>query len=285
MTPLIVFMIIAVVLTYVLIRMNRPARCRLAAAGEGEGFADVDLQSCPAGTTQYHDKNDDSKCCEGQVVGRECRGATVCRLSPTADPDAPPYCADYVASTSFNLKGSQIQNPDTGLCLSHLKNDRGNYVLGKTCDGSETWTKNAVGQIVHDKSGLCLQRTDEVFGHFYTLEKCTPIPEQTFKYDIKVNTLQSSAKDSQQLFIQKLKFNDDFLVMEKASYVDWKNYFIKKNKLNPKDVKDEELKNTYKMFYSDMNMPSRSTFLSLQPSMTDIASKIHGMFGSGAGKK
>lgn len=279
-------MIIAVVLTYLLIRFSAPARCRLAAAEAFADVKDVDLQSCPAGSNQYYDKNDDSKCCDGQVVGRECRGTTLCRLSPTADPNAPPYCADYIASMSFNLKGSQIQNPDTGLCLSHLKTDSGDFVLGKKCDSSETWTKNALGQIVHDKSGLCLQRTDEVFGRFYSLGKCTPIPEQTFKYDFKTNTLQSMAKDAQQLFIQKILFGEAiYAPIEKASYDEWKNYFTKKNKLNSNDVKDEELKNTYKIFYSDMNMPSRFTFLSLQPSMTDIASKIHGMFGSLGGKK
>ncbi len=281
MGPLIIFMAIAIALTYILIRFSSPRHCRLQESGVREGFAGTpDVNTCPPGTSQYFDKNDESRCCDGQVVGRSCVGASVCRLSPSADPEAPPYCADYVAAASFNLKNSQIQNPDTGLCLAYEKNNGRDGILAKKCDGTETWTKNAVGQIVHDKTGLCLNRVDDFFGHFYNVTKCSPTAEQTFTYDYKKNTLQSNAKGAQPLFIQKVTFGEPvFVPMEKISYGEWKSYVIQKNNMNPKDVNDKDLQEFYKMFFSDMTMPARSTFLTLQPSMTDFSSKLQGMFG------
>ncbi len=279
MTPLIIFMIIAVVLTYVLVRFSAPARCRLAAA---EAFADVkdlDLQSCPAGTTQYHDKNDDSKCCDGQVVGRECRGATVCRLSPTADPDAPPYCSDYVASMSFNLKGSQIQNPDTGLCLGTIgENNAG--VGGKKCDGTQLWTKNALGQIVHKETGKCLARkvVKGIF-YFYGLDTCSPIPEQRFNYDYKTNKLKCSVNGANEIYLQLEQWKKkEHILMEKMTKQELLESAKKNNIVLSK--MDEEL--IYPLFYSDAEKPARSTFLSVQPSTVDLINSVKNIFGGGA---
>ena len=280
MTPLIIFMIIAVVLTYVLVRFSRPARCRLQEAGEGfADVKDVDLQSCPAGSNQYYDKNDDSKCCDGQVVGRECRGETLCRLSPTADPDAPPYCADYMAAASFNLKGSQIQNPDTGLCLAKDTSRKtiGNLVVGVKCDGSHLWTKNALGQIIEESSGLCLTRMDQGIGYVYNLQKCSPIPEQTFTYDAKKNILQSSAKGSTPMYLQDFSTNPRVnLLLEKMSYDEYKKFLEKKNY----KISENTMEQYYKVYHSDENKPARMTFLSLQPGDNEFVSNIHAMFGS-----
>jgi len=274
MTPLIVFMIIAIVLTYVLVRFSAPARCRLAAAEAFADVKDVDLQSCPAGTTQYHDKNDDSKCCDGQVIGRECRGATVCRLSPTADPDAPPYCSDYIASKSFDLNNSQIQNPDTGLCLA--KHKLWGVVSGEKCDGSKVWKKNALGQIVYGPTGECLTRKNEIVGPVYILGACSPVPEQTFTYDYKKNTLKSNAKDAKEVYIQDLYFDKEIkILLEKMTKEEFKKFLEGKNY----KLSDNDFNLIYKFFYSDVQKPGRDTLLSLQPNVAEFVAKVGELFG------
>jgi hypothetical protein len=300
MGPLIIFMAIAIVLTYVLIRFSMPKHCRLQAAAEGfasqsdaypettrsvgegfaEGFADMRINACPAGTNQYFAKNDESRCCDGQVVGRSCVGASVCRLSPSADPKAPPYCSDYMAAASFNVKNSQIQNPDTGLCLARDTTGKtiGNLVVGVKCDGSQLWTKNALGQIVDNKTGMCLARGDQGIGYIYTLQKCSPTPEQTFTYDMKTNVLRSAAKGATPMYLQDFSSNPRVnLLMDKMTADEYKNFLKAKNY----KISDSTMKQYYKVYHSDVGKAGRGTFLSVQPGDNEFISSIDAMFRRG----
>ena len=275
MIPLVIFMAIAVVLTYILIRFIPMSRsCRF----EKEGFAGlVSVNTCPVGTNQYFTKNNESRCCNGQIVDRECRGTTVCRLSPSADRSAPPYCADYLAAASFNLKKSQIQNPDTGLCLAKDTTGKtiGNLVVGLPCDGSQLWSRNALGQIVEQKSGMCLSRIDQGIGYVYTVQKCSPAPEQIFTYDSKKNTLQSSAKGATPMYLQDFSSKPEVkLLLEKMSYDEYKKFLAQKNY----KLSENTMKEYYKVYHSNENNMKRATFLSVQPGDNEFVSIVNSMF-------
>ncbi len=274
MFPLIIIMVISLVLTYVLIRIN--SMCGKTKTESFVGSIDAP-NTCPAGTTQYYDVKDNILCCDGQVVGNECMATSVCRISPMTDPNAPPYCSDYIASKSFDLNNSQIQNPDTGLCLA--KHKVWGVAVGEKCDGSKVWKKNALGQIVYGPTGECLARKEEIIGPVYALGTCSPVPEQTFTYDYKKNTLKSNVKGAKDVYIQELYFdNKTKILLEKMTKEEYKKFLEGKNY----KVKETEIDYIYKEFYSDVQKPGRDTLLSLQPNVTELVAKVGELFGKKA---
>jgi hypothetical protein len=275
MFPLIIIMVISLVLTYVLIRYN--SMCGKTKKESFVGSIDAP-NTCPAGTTQYYNAKDDILCCDGQVVGNECMATSVCRISPMTDPNAPPYCSDYIASKSFDLNNSQIQNPDTGLCLGRDKNGWG-VVVGEKCDGSQVWKKNELGQIVHGPTGQCLTRKEDVIGPIYLFTACSPVPEQTFTYDYKKNTLKSNVKDAKEIYLQDLYFNKKTKVLlEKMTKEEYKKLLEGKNY----NLDDENMNKLYELFYSDVQKPGRDTLLSLQPNVAEFVAKVGELFGKKA---
>ena len=275
MFPLIVFMVIAIALTFILIRMNSTCNMSIKESFVGENTAP---NTCPVGTARYYDAKDNILCCDGQVVGTECMGKSVCRISPMTDPNAPPYCSDYMAAATFNLKNSQIQNPDTGLCLGVDRAGKtvGNLIVGQKCTVDDLWTKTEIGQIKHGKTGKCLARSMQGIGYVYTLDTCNPKPEQIFTYDYKNNTITSKAPDATPVYLQDFASNPRVnLFLEKMTYDQFKKFVTEKMKFS---LTDSTLQTYYKVYHGDENKPARSTFLSVQPGQTDFALMVNQIF-------
>lgn len=274
MGPLLILLAIAAVITIMLIRFipwicfqNQPVK---------EGFTMPDVKTCPHGSIEYINHNDDIVCCDGKVEGKECLGQDICRFSPTAKSDALPHCVNYVANQAFVADRSMIQNPDTNTCLSVTEVN--NLIVMDPCsstDKNQLWTYNKLGQIVQTNSGKCIeQKTDYPAAKYYELANCQLKDSQLFKYDYKKNTLYNANSPESALYTQDNMFNNQekfkFLFTTQTDQ-ELKAILKKSTGVEPTQ---QDLDNIKGIYHTDVGKPQRTTFISVKPTIQEAVSGL-----------